>query len=101
VAARTDRLDQLVHCAVDRYATTALDADLERFTTAAQLNGLALLYLVQPAAPLLRAGSTVLFLTSRGSTAVVPNYVAIGPAKAFAESLVRYSPPSWRREASG
>jgi enoyl-[acyl-carrier protein] reductase III len=90
VAERTDRLDQLVHCAVDPYVAPALEADLDRFTEAAHVNGLALLYLVQPALPLLDRGSTVFFLSSRGSHTVVPNYVGIGPAKAFAESLVRY-----------
>lgn len=90
VAERTERLDQLVHCAVDPYVAAALEADLDRFTEAAHLNGLALLYLVQPALPLLDRGSTVFFLSSRGSHTVVPNYVGIGPAKALAESLIRY-----------
>jgi enoyl-[acyl-carrier protein] reductase III len=90
VAERTDRLDQLVHCAVDPYVAPALEADPDRFTEAAHVNGLALLYLVQPALPLLDRGSTVFFLSSRGSHTVVPNYVGIGPAKAFAESLIRY-----------
>jgi enoyl-[acyl-carrier protein] reductase III len=90
VAERTDRLDQIVHCAVDPYVAPALEADLDRFTEAAHLNGLALLYLVQPALPLLDRGSTVFFLSSRGSHTVVPNYVGIGPAKALAESLIRY-----------
>ena len=90
VAERTDRLDQLVHGAVDAYAAPALEADLDKFTRAAHLNGLALLYLVQPALPLLTSGSTVFFLSSRGSHTVVPLYVGIGPAKAFAESLIRY-----------
>jgi enoyl-[acyl-carrier protein] reductase III len=90
VAERTDRLDQLVHGAVDPYAAPALEADPERFTQAAHLNGLALLYLVQPALPLLGEGNTIFVLSSRGSHTVVPNYVGIGPAKAFAESLMRY-----------
>src|SRR4051794_2900070 len=90
VAERTDRLDQLVQCAVDAYVSSALDADLDRFTHATHVNGLALLYLVQPALPLLDRGSTVFFLSSRGSHTVVPNYVGIGPAKALAESLIRY-----------
>jgi enoyl-[acyl-carrier protein] reductase III len=90
VAAVTDRLDQLVHCAVSAYAASALEADPERFTQAVNLNGSALLYLVQPALRLMTSGSTVFFLSSRGSHTVVPNYVGIGPAKALAESLIRY-----------
>jgi enoyl-[acyl-carrier protein] reductase III len=86
----TDRLDQIVHCAVDAYATTALDADPARFARAVTTNGTSLLFLVQAALPLLDRGSTIFFLTSRGGRVVVPNYAAIGVAKAMAESLMRY-----------
>ena len=90
VAERTDTLDQLVHCAVRAIPKPALDCDAHDFTAAVNLNGTALLYLVQAADPLLVRGSTVFFLTSRGGRTVVPNYAAIGVAKALAESLVRY-----------
>jgi enoyl-[acyl-carrier protein] reductase III len=83
-------IDQLVHCAVDAYATTALEADPERFARAVTTNGTSLLFLVQAALPLMRRGSTVFYLTSRGGRIVVPNYAAIGVAKALAESLMRY-----------
>ena len=90
VAERADRLDQLVHCAVRAIPKPALECDADDFTAAVNLNGTALLYLVQAADPLLQRGSTVFFLTSRGGRTVVPNYAAIGVAKALAESLVRY-----------
>jgi len=90
VAGHTDRLDQIVHCAVDAYASAALTADPERFTQAAVTNGFSLLFLVQSCLPLLRRGSTVFFLTSRGGRIVVENYAAIGVGKAASESLVRY-----------
>jgi enoyl-[acyl-carrier protein] reductase III len=90
ICQRTQRLDQIVHCAVDAYATTALAADPARFARAVITNGASLLFLVQAALPLLARGSTVFFLTSRGGRVVVPNYVAIGVAKAMAESLMRY-----------
>jgi NAD(P)-dependent dehydrogenase (short-subunit alcohol dehydrogenase family) len=83
-------LDQVVHSAVDAYATTALDADPLRFANAVATNGTSLLYLVQATLPLLRRGSSVFYLTSRGGRTVVPNYAAIGVAKALAESLMRY-----------
>jgi enoyl-[acyl-carrier protein] reductase III len=83
-------LDQLVHCAVDPYATTALDADPQRFTDAVTTNGASLLYLVQAHLPLMRRGSSVFYLTSRGGRIVVPNYAAVGVGKALAESLMRY-----------
>jgi enoyl-[acyl-carrier protein] reductase III len=90
VTEETDELGQVVHCAVDPYSTTVLEADLDRFTDAVTLNGVALLYVVQAALPLLDDGSSVFFLSSRGSDTVVPGYVAIGTAKAFGESLIRY-----------
>jgi enoyl-[acyl-carrier protein] reductase III len=90
VARHTDRLDQLVHCAVRVIAEPTLDVDLDQFTQAVNLNGTALLYLVQAALPLLTRGSTVFFLSSRGGRMVVKNYAAVGVGKALAESLVRY-----------
>ena len=84
------KLDQLVHCAVDAYATAALDADPARFARAIAANGTSLLYLVQAALPLLQRGSSIFYLTSRGGRIVVPNYAAVGVAKALAESLMRY-----------
>jgi enoyl-[acyl-carrier protein] reductase III len=86
----TKHIDQVVHCAVDAYATTALGADPQRFTRAVNTNGISLLYLVQSIRPLLARGSTIFFLTSRGGRVVVPNYAAIGLGKALSESLVRY-----------
>jgi enoyl-[acyl-carrier protein] reductase III len=90
VAKATDRLDQVVHCCVDAYASPALAADAARFAQAVTTNGTSLLFLVQAALPLLKRGATVFFLTSRGGRVVVPNYAAIGVAKALAESLMRY-----------
>ena len=90
VAAVADRLDQLVHCAVRVIPGPLLAIDPADFTAAVNLNGTALLYLVQAARPLLRRGSTVFFLSSRGSRVALPNYAAVGVPKALAECLVRY-----------
>jgi enoyl-[acyl-carrier protein] reductase III len=90
VADKTDRLDQLVHCAVRVLAAPLLEVDLNKFTEAINVNGTALLYLVQSALPLLRDGSSVVFVTSRGSRMALKNYAAVGAAKAMAEALVRY-----------
>jgi len=90
VRAEVDQLDQLVHCAVRAIPKPMLECDPHDFTAALNLNGTALLYLVQEARTLFRRGSTVFFLSSRGSRIVVPNYASIGVAKALAECLVRY-----------
>lgn len=90
VAAKVERLDQLVHCAVRVLAEPSLAVDLHEFTKAVNLNGTALLYLVQSALPLLQRGSTVFYLTSRGGRTAIKNYAAVGAAKALAEALARY-----------
>lgn len=90
VAQRTDRLDQVVHCAVQVLVSPLLEVDLHAFDKAIAINGSALLYVVQAALPLLRRGSTVFFLSSRGGRAVIKNYAAVGVGKALAECLMRY-----------
>ncbi|MWG33443.1 SDR family oxidoreductase [Halomarina oriensis] len=90
VAAEADQLDQLVHCAVDPLSSPILDVDPERFTEAVTLNGVGLLYMAQAAFPLLDEGSTIFFMSSRGSDTVVPAYAALGTSKAFGECLIRY-----------
>lgn len=90
VRSQTDRLDQIVHCAVKVVPGRALDADPLAFTNALNLNGTAVLYLVKESMDLLRRGSTVFFLSSRGGRAVLPNYASVGVGKALAESLIRY-----------
>ena len=90
VKAQVDQLDQLVHCAVRVIAVPTLRVDPDDFTRALNLNGTALLYLVQAALPILKRGSSVFFLSSRGGRTVIKNYAAVGVAKALAESLLRY-----------
>jgi len=88
-----DRLDVIVHCAVRVLVGPLLEADPVALTEAIVLNGISLVYLVQAAGPLLKPGSSVVFLSSRGSRQVVPNYGAIGAGKALAEAFVRYLTP--------
>lgn len=90
VAARTDRLDQLVHCAVKVIPESLLSIDPVALTEAINLNGTAIVYLAQAARPLFRPGSTVFFLSSRGGRTPLPNYASVGAGKSLAESLIRY-----------
>ncbi|MFI4975739.1 MAG: SDR family NAD(P)-dependent oxidoreductase [Caulobacterales bacterium] len=83
----------LVHSAAMIYPTTLLDADLDRFTDAIHTNGLALLYLVRGALPMMTRGSSVIFITSAGARSVLARYAALGAGKALAESLLRYLSP--------
>lgn len=90
VGQHTDGLDLLVHAAVSSVTGPTLELDPAQFLRAVELNGSALLYLVQAALPLLGRGSSVVFLSSKGSVAAVPDYAALGAPKAMAEALVRY-----------
>ncbi len=80
----------IVHSAAMIYPTSLLEADLVRFTQAIHVNGLALLYLVRAALPLLGRGSSVVLISSAGARTPQANYAALGVGKALAESLVRY-----------
>jgi enoyl-[acyl-carrier protein] reductase III len=93
VGAVVDQLDVVVHGAVKVLAGPILDADPEAFTDATTLNGTSLVFLVQAARPLLQRGSSIIFLSSRGSRQIVPAYAAIGAGKALAEALARYLAP--------
>jgi enoyl-[acyl-carrier protein] reductase III len=88
-----DRLDVIVHCAVRVLVGPLLEADAVALTEAITVNGLSLVYLVQAAAPLLKPGASVVFLSSRGSRQIVPGYGAIGAGKALAEAFMRYLVP--------
>lgn len=90
VLQHTPHVDQVVHSAVMAFATGALEADPAQFSQAVAVNGLSLLYVVQAMSFLLRRGSSIFYLSSRGGRTVIENYAAIGVGKALAESLVRY-----------
>lgn len=93
VAKATDRIDVIVHGAVKVLVGPLLDLDPSGLADAITLNGTSLVFLVQAAKPMLRRGSSIVFLSSRGTRQVVPNYGAIGAGKALAEALVRYMVP--------
>ncbi len=54
------------------------------------MGGLALLYLVQPAIPLLGEGSSVIFLSGSSVDLVLPGHGALATAKALGECMIRY-----------
>lgn len=83
-------LGHVVHSVGEVHRAGLLDMPRESFAHALQANGTSLLDLVRAARPHLHEGSTVVYVTSRGSRAVYPGYGSLGPAKALAEALVRY-----------
>jgi NAD(P)-dependent dehydrogenase (short-subunit alcohol dehydrogenase family) len=93
IARETTELRLIVHCAVRVLVGPILTMDPAAFAEAITLNGTSLVFLTQSALKLLHRGSSIVFLSSRGSRQVVPNYAAIGAGKALAEALVRYLVP--------
>lgn len=57
VSALGERVEMVVHCAVDAYGTSCLKADPHRFSEAVQRNSLSLLFLVQALDGFLDKGS--------------------------------------------
>lgn len=90
VAAETDHIDVLVHCAVLTVSGPLLHADPARFGQAVEVNAMSLLYAVQSALPLLGAGSSVIYLSSRGARIALKDYASVGAPKAMAEAFIRY-----------
>ena len=90
VRARTDRLDQLVHCAAKPVRGPLTEVDPTALRESIVVNGLALVDLVREAGDLLGSGSHVFYLSSRGARLVISEYGALGTAKALGEHVVRY-----------
>lgn len=90
VAAETDRMDTLVHCAVLTVSGPILAAVPAKFRKAVDVNAMSLLYGVQSALPMIGAGTSVIYLSSRGSRLALKDYASVGAPKAMAEAFVRY-----------
>jgi enoyl-[acyl-carrier protein] reductase III len=90
VSAKVDRLDQIVHCAAKAVNGPLTEVDPSELRESIAVNGLALVDLAREAGPLLGEGSTIFYLSSRGARFVIPEYGALGTAKALGEHIVRY-----------
>jgi enoyl-[acyl-carrier protein] reductase III len=83
-------LDALVHNAATGVIRPALEVEKKHWDWTLDANSHALLALAQAAAPQMEPGSSIVAISSLGSTRVLENYVLVGTSKAAAESLVRY-----------
>jgi enoyl-[acyl-carrier protein] reductase III len=83
-------LDVLVHNAATGVIRPALEVQKKHWDWTLDANAHALLALAQAAAPQMRQGSSIVGISSLGSTRVLENYVLVGTSKAALESLVRY-----------
>src|SRR5438445_1132005 len=83
-------LDAMIHNAATGVIRPALEIEKKHWDWTLDANAYALLGLARAAAPQMQPGSSIVAISSLGSTRVLENYVAVGTSKAALESLVRY-----------
>jgi enoyl-[acyl-carrier protein] reductase III len=83
-------LDAVIHSAATGVIRPALEIEKKHWDWTLDANAFALLGLAKAAAPQMRPGSSIVAISSLGSTRVLENYVVVGTSKAALESLVRY-----------
>ena len=83
-------LHVLVHNAATGVIRPALETEDKHWDWTHHANARALLSLARVAAPSMPAGSSIVAISSLGSTRVLDNYALVGTSKAALEALVRY-----------
>ena len=83
-------LDALVHNAATGVIRPALETEDKHWDWTLNANARALLQLARVAAPQMKAGSSIVAISSLGAQRVLDNYILVGTSKAAFESLVRY-----------
>jgi len=83
-------LDALVHNAATGVIRPALETEDKHFDWTLGANARALVSLARAAVPSMPPGSSIVGLSSLGSTRVLDNYVLVGASKAALEAIVRY-----------
>ncbi|HYY04674.1 MAG TPA: SDR family oxidoreductase [Gaiellaceae bacterium] len=82
--------DAVIHNAATGVVRAALETEDKHWDWTVNANARALLSLARACAPEMRPGSSVVGVSSLGSSRVLTNYVLIGASKAALESVVRY-----------
>jgi enoyl-[acyl-carrier protein] reductase III len=82
--------DALVHNAATGVIRAALETEDKHWDWTLNANARALLALARAVAPSMPAGSSIIGVSSLGSTRVLENYTLVGTSKAALEALVRY-----------
>ena len=82
--------DVVVHNAATGVIRTALETEDKHWDWTLSANARALLTLTRACASQMREGSSIVGVSSLGSTRVLENYVLVGVSKAALEALVRY-----------
>jgi enoyl-[acyl-carrier protein] reductase III len=89
-AAELGPFDVLVHNAATGVIKPALETEERHWDWTLSANARALLTLARACVPGMREGSSIVGVSSLGSTRVLENYVLVGVSKAALEALVRY-----------
>jgi len=82
--------DVVVHNAATGVIRPALETEDKHWDWTLSVNARAFLSLARATAPDMSSGSSIVAVSSLGSTRVLENYVLVGTSKAALESLVRY-----------
>jgi len=80
----------VVHNAATGVVRSALETEAKHWDWTLNANARALLSLARATAPQMEEGSSIVAISSLGSTRVLENYVLIGTSKAALEAIVRY-----------
>jgi enoyl-[acyl-carrier protein] reductase III len=83
-------LDVLVHAAATGVIRRALETEDKHWDWTLSANARAFLSLTRVAAPAMPSGSSIVAISSLGSTRVLEDYALVGASKAALEALVRY-----------
>jgi enoyl-[acyl-carrier protein] reductase III len=83
-------LDAVVHNAATGVIRPALETEDKHWDWTMNANARALLAVTRAAAPQMPSGSSIVAISSLGSTRVMEDYVLVGVSKAALEALVRY-----------
>ena len=84
------RVDVFVHAAATGVIRPALETEDKHWEWTLAANARALLSLTRAVVPSMPSGSSVVALSSLGSTRVLEDYALVGASKAALEALVRY-----------
>ncbi|WP_320536107.1 SDR family NAD(P)-dependent oxidoreductase [Pseudarthrobacter sp. IC2-21] len=86
----TDHLDVIVHAAATAISGRTIDIPGEELNGAIARNGTSIVHVAREALPLLRPGSSIIYVTSKGSERALKDYGALGGPKALGEHMMRY-----------
>jgi enoyl-[acyl-carrier protein] reductase III len=89
-AAELGPFDVVIHNAATGVIEPALETEDKHWDWTLSANARALLSLARALAPKMQPGSSIVGVSSLGSTRVLENYVLVGVSKAALEAVVRY-----------